>query len=405
MSRALCCAAGRSMTKPIRTLISNVNVVDVMAGGIVRDTCLLMCGGLIAEPSGPEAIGSLRVVDARGCWAIPSYVDMHAHTTFEGRGHHLPAFSFDEPEDVSVTRGAQNLIEALRSGVCLVRDVGSRGKRSMLLKELVDTGTILGPELVLSGEPLCLEGGYGVEFGQTLSHRSLAMVLESHRTQGHEWLKIMNGPQLFDQHFLGDVVDACHRLGLKVAAHAFTRPGIRDAIQAGVDTVEHGVVFSEHLAGVSRENRTQFVPTYYCSWISVGADYITTVDDSAYSTSLRDWHEFLETNLSHHVRMGMPVFVGTDAGSAPCTFSDITCEIKMLSRRGLSALDAIRSATILPAKALGREGKYGSISVGKWANLILLGGNPLEDIAHVEDVRAIWYRGIIVFNRVEAPCA
>jgi imidazolonepropionase-like amidohydrolase len=391
------------MTDGMQTLIQNLNIVDVVSRRVIPSASLLIKDGAIANIGQLDTIRKGWVLDADDCWAIPSYIDMHVHTTFEERGHHLAAFHFDEPQNISIVRGAQNLLEALRCGVCLVRDMGSKGRRAALLKDLVDTGAILGPEMVLSGEPLCVEGGHGAEFGQVLSNRDIASLLDSHLAEGYEWLKIMNGPELFDEHLLGNIVDASHRLGVKVAIHAFTEPGIRSAIEAGADTIEHAVVFDDHLVRIAIKNGTQFVPTYYCAWISLSEDYISTVDDSAYIASLEEWYGFLKAHFSYHINNRLPVLAGTDAGSAPSTFSDMTCELRMLNHCGLSTLDTIRSATILSAQALGREEKYGSIDIGKWANLILLEDNPLEDMNALEEVMAIWYKGIIIFSRIGMP--
>jgi len=396
---------GKLVFDVARTLIRNLNIVDVVTGGELTNISLLISNdGIISYIGRIDKIDGVQTVDAQGGWAIPSYIDMHAHTTFEGRGHRLTAFHFDESENISVSRGSQNLTEALRSGVCLIRDMGAKGKRAILLKELVDATIILGPDLILSGEPLCVEGGHGLEFGQTLANRNVDVLLKNHLAAGYKWLKIMNGPELFNDEQLAYIVGAAHSLGIKVAVHAFTKQGIRGAVNAGADTVEHAVIFDADLVVAARESGTQFVPTYYSAWVSLRDEYISTVThDLTFIGYLKQWYQFLERYFPYHIANGFSVLTGTDAGSAPSIPSDITNEIRILHHCGLSTLEAIRSATILPAQALACEDRYGSISVGKWANFIILEGNPTKDITSLGKIKAIWYKGINVFNGIETP--
>lgn len=390
------------MSNGAKTLIRNLNIVDVISGGITSEASLLISDGVIIHIGQINTCEDVRMVDARGSWAIPSLIDMHAHITFEGRSHHpLLNFHYNEDDNLSCIRGAQNLFEALQSGVCLIRDVGSKGEKSIILKTLVDSGKILGPELILSGEPLCVKNGHGFEFGKILkSYKNMENIFNVYLKLGCEWLKIMNGPELFEEDRLRLIVEVAHQLGMRVAVHAFTESGIAGAIRSGADTIEHSVVYNQELLEIAQEKQTQFIPTCYCSWISLHHDRFLKTMSQAEIDYLKRWYDFLKKNIPFHIKNAMPLAVGTDAGSAPCTFSDIVNEIKMLHYHGLSILDAVRAATLIPARILRREHKYGAIDVGKWANLILLKRNPLEDINALSEIIAIWYRGLDILNQL-----
>ena len=392
------------MQNKTKTLIQNLNIIDIKSGLILPKTSLLISNGVISQIDQIENVNNVQLFDAKYSWAIPSFIDMHAHITFEGRGHcNITVFHHNETEDISLARGAQNLLEALFSGICLIRDVGSKGKKSKILKKLVDSKKILGPELILSGEPICKINCHGSEFGQYIkSNGDVERILKNHVNLQYEWLKIFNGPELIKRDELNSIIKTAHQFGIKVAVHAFTEPGIESAIMAGADTIEHALVFNTDILEVAKVKKTQFVPTYYCAWKSLSKDFTKTIPQIEIDY-LEQWYRFLEQNFIFHIDNGLPVIVGTDAGSSPCTFSDIVDEIKMLHLRGLSILEALRSATQLPAQILGRENEYGTIEIGKWANIILLKRNPLENINAFDEVNSIWYRGINLFNNLEKP--
>lgn len=381
--------------------IHNINIVSTLTGGVINDATIYVENGTICGINIGNYHKKIRKIDGKGGWVIPSFIDSHTHVTFDGRAfNHIPIFVYDESENTSLLRGAQNLMEALKSGICLLRDVGAKGGRSHSLKALVDSGSILGPEMILSGEPICTDCGHGYEFGQI--YKPSKVIDDYSEGRNHKWLKIMNGPELFDKNHLSNIIASAHNSGFKIAVHAFTEKGIKDAVEVGADTIEHGVAYSERIVEMAIQKGTCFVPTFYCSWVSLHPNYLTTVPAQEV-VHLEQWHEFLKKYFSFHVKNNLPTLVGTDAGSSPCTFSDITKEIKLLSYSGFSNLQALQAATISPAKVFLCEDKYGTIENGKWANFILLTENPLQNIHTIDHKSAVWYRGIEITNNIENP--
>ena len=387
------------LSNSIGLFIKRVNVVDVEKECVSRDVDILIKHGRILEVGTLSYPDAEVAVEASGLWAIPSLVDMHAHVTFEGRAHWMSAFNPEERGISLIARGAQNLIEALGNGVCLIRDAGDNGAMSLSLKRLVDEGSIVGPTLVLSGQPLCCQGGHGHEFSRPLMQGdAIESLVRNHRHQGYDWLKIMNGPELHDLSVLKEIVYWSHQYDLKVMCHAFTQDGIRDAVISGVDTVEHGLVFDEETGREARNRGTVFVPTCYSAWASMEAEYTDTISSTELQ-HLKDWRDFLQAHFAFNVSSGVIIGTGTDGGAAPSTPSDISNEVKSFCHYGMRPIQAIKSSTIIPAQVLGKADDFGSIAKGKLANIILLSEDPTTRIDALDSVVAIYYCGAKIVQR------
>lgn len=380
--------------------ISNVNIVDVCCGRIKRQRGIFIENGKISYLCDETDVECADKFDGRNKWAIPAFVDCHAHLTFDGYSHSdYSSFTYDESVDLSLMRGAYNVSSALDAGISLVRDLGAKAGRTLKLKRLVDEGILFGPDIVLAGEPVCVRSGHGYEFGVCDVDKDY---LANHFNTDHEWLKVMNGPELFQFGELVSFVEMAHEAGLHVAAHVFTEQGIRNCITAGVNTIEHAVPFTSELEQIAWEKCIRFTPTFYCSWRSLRGQYAQTIPTKELEY-LRQWRSFLVSNFERYVKSGLPTLAGTDAGAAPCSFSDITYEMVMLNKHGLPTLHSLQSGTIEAAKALNRESSHGSIDQGKYANIVLVNENPLEHLDTILNIQAFWHKGIEIRNKVETP--
>lgn len=382
--------------------IADVNIIDVLSGQVrQRSSVTIQEGRVVAIGQAPAK--RAVTISLPDYWVSPSMTEMHAHLTFEPRAHHFGVtFDLAEAPELGLMRSLRNMHEALRAGICIVRDVGGREPAVALLRRTVTSGQFLMPELVTSGAPLCTPGGHGNEFGQLLEETDAANLDDffvQHRNKGHEWIKIMNGPELWPPDRLDQLVGIAHSQRLQVAIHAFTREGIRDAICAGADTVEHAVVPDRELATMARLKGTAFVPTYYCSWISLVPRFACT--QSEYELGiLQFWRDYLYKNMPGHLSSGLPTFPGTDAGCAPCTFDDYFEELSEFERLGMSPVEIIRMASIRAAAVLNRERDFGSITVGKWANLIITQDSPLQSVSVLRRPEIVLFKGAEVVNNL-----
>ena len=386
-------------------LLNNINIIDVVSQCCIYNTNILFeKDKVVGVGVGGSLFPFAKIIDCQNFYAVPSFIDMHAHVTFDGRSHNeTPNFSYCEDDNLSLLRGSQNLMEALLSGICLVRDVGAKNSKSLLLKEYVSSGKILGPELVLSGMPICSTNGHGCEFGIELDNiENLNNYFKEHKSKGYDWVKIMNDPELFEVEKLNNIVSTAHKNKLKVSIHAFTHKGITDAINSKADTIEHSLVIDDETLLKAKAQNTYFIPTFFCAWLSLRDDYTQEIPTKELEY-LQQWYSLLCENFKYHIDNDVPVMCGTDAGSAPCTFSDLVDEIKMLHSNGLSSISSISAATIIPARILGKEDLFGSIEVGKLANILVLEKNPLNDIEELKRIKAIYYKGIAIKNNIQKP--
>lgn len=334
-----------------------------------------------------------------GCWVTAGLVDLHAHITFDAREHYRARGKTAQDPAFFLTRAVQNLTEAARNGICLVRDAGSAANANIVeIKATLEEADAPLPEIVASGPPLCVPDGHGVAFGQCIPpNEDLFTTLSKHQSAGHEWLKVMNGPEVWPDDDLNIIVDVAHSVGLRVAVHAFTAEGIRGAVMAGADTVEHGAIRDRALAQRARANGTQFVPTIYCSWISLHERFVRTQPPNEIQ-HLRHWRSYLLECLPDHLSMGLSLLPGTDAGCAPCSSDDYIEELLELERIGMDPARVIHSATTEAARLLGRGEQYGSIAAGKLANLIVTREDPTRSVAHLKDPLLVFLKGVDVKN-------
>jgi hypothetical protein len=328
---------------------------------------------------------------------------MHTHVTFEPRAHYdeIP-FDYGDDTASNVARGIRNLTEAARLGICLVRDMGGRPNATRNVRIIANSGEINLPETVTSGEPLCLPDGHGSNFGRvfcTDNEQEIREYICSHRDAGHEWLKIMNGPEVWDAVRLRQLVQIAHSEGLRTAVHAFTPVGIRNAVHAGADTVEHALVFEDSLIGSVQANRTVFVPTYYCSWLSLRPRF-TWSQSATEIGHLEYWRTLLVDSKAAHQASGALTLPGTDAGCSPCTFDDYFHELQQFKHWGMSEIQIMRAASADAAHILGRSNSFGSVSIGKWANIVITEKSPLESLANLRNPELVLLKGVDIVNHL-----
>lgn len=365
-------------------------------------TSLTVSEGRVTE-IGTAAPKNAARLELSGFWLSPGLVDMHAHVTFEPRAHYdeIP-FDYGDDSLSSVTRGIRNLTEASRLGICLVRDMGGREAVTREVRNIANSGEFNLPETVTSGEPLCLPNGHGSSFGRVFcadSEPEIRDYFRSHRDAGHEWLKIMNGPELWDASHLRFLIGIARSEGLRTAVHAFTPKGIRDGVHAGANTIEHALVFEESLIDAVQANGTVFVPTHYCSWLSLRPRFTWTQSEVEVG-HLEYWRALLLDSRIIHQTSAALTLPGTDAGCSPCTFDDYLHELEQFKLWGMSEIQVLTAASADAAQTLGRSDDFGSVTVGKWANIIITEKSPLDSLSHLRDPELILLKGVDVVNHL-----
>ena len=387
------------------TLIDNVRVVDVATGAVAPPGSLLLRDGRIARvevgvatPRERERLGgSPHRVDGDGAYAIPGLIDVHTHVgSDEGRNNERLRL---EPDPISILRLHRNATRDLRSGVTTLRDVGAKRHIDLHYKRALEMGLARGPRLLASGRPIIMTGGHTHYMGrQADGPDEVRKAVREQLHAGADWIKMMatggagtpgmgvRAVQLREDELRAGV-EVAGDAGRRVAAHASGLVGAKNAIRAGVRSVEHGLYLDEEAVELMLERGTFLVPTltgYYLlategeSWghERSAIEKSRAVLDDHRASFLRAW------------RAGVPICVGTDQ-----KHGNLAAELELMVRYGLPPLEALRAATLTNARLLELHDEVGQLAAGMRADVVLLGGDPLADISATRDVRGVFLGG------------
>jgi imidazolonepropionase-like amidohydrolase len=302
----------------------------------------------------------------------------------------------------------------LMSGFTTIRDLGASGYADLALKRAIERGDYPGPRMFVATMPVSATGGHGDStngynpFIHIDSPNGVANGVEAVRAKvrelakyGADHIKFMatggglsrgdkpTAQQYSDEEMQSLIAEA-HRLGLKVATHAHGNEGIKAAVRAGVDSVEHGIYLDEEACRMMIEHGTYFVPTL---WIA-----------DLYFDKYKQWHipdyahakisAFIPTALKSvdmAIRMGVKIALGTDAGVGEHALS--AKEFSAYVRHGMKPMDSIVAGTSNAAKLIGHYNEFGSIEAGKFADIVAVSGDPLQNIETLETVKFVMKEG------------
>ncbi len=395
-------------------------LIDGTGAPPVRDAAVVIHNGRIetvttaGASAGPPA--DHEVIDASRLTVLPGLIDCHDHLAFHGY-ELVRRWGLDEPQSTRHLRTARVAGQILTSGYTAVRDAGGLDAGFRLA---VHEGLIPGPRLVLSLGIISPIGGIGDRVSPS-GHASpflqdpslppsVAQGIEGVRTTvramvraGADVIKCAttggassragHGPKdaAFNADEMRALVDEAHALGRRVMCHAVGGPGLRRAIEAGVDSIEHGCYLDEdpELIPMMVERGIFFVPT------------LTVYEYHRESTAphvreraraLRAHH--LES-VRHALAAGVKVVAGTDAGGHG--HPNNALELEHLVAAGMSPMQALQAATSLAAECLALEAEIGTIEKGKWADLVVVDGDPLRDVRILQDparIKQVWKAGV-----------
>ncbi|MBA3898228.1 MAG: amidohydrolase family protein [Sphingomonadaceae bacterium] len=396
--------------------ISGDHMVDVVAGRTVDRPLVIVKDGRIAAVG---TQGSLQVpdgarrIDLPGRTILPGLIDMHVHLTSLAEIGGYQGLKYTDSFWGAV--GVANAQKTLDAGFTSVRNVGSDGFQDVGLRQAIDGGWIAGPRITTATFALGATGGHcdagGLPPSMDKKQDSVIDSPEAARTKvrwvhkyGAQVIKICATGGVFS---LGDAVgaqqlsfeemravaDEAHMLGLRVAAHAHGDDGIRAAILAGIDTIEHASLASDATIKLAVQHRTWFDMDIY------NDDYIlaTGTSNGTEQSSLdkeKAIGRLQRETFRRAVRAGVPMLFGTDAGVYP--HGQNARQFAKMVEWGMTPIQAIRAATTSAAEALGKPDDVGAIAVGHYGDIVAVTGDPLSDVRVLEHVDTVIKGGVVV---------
>ncbi|MET8976384.1 amidohydrolase family protein [Streptomyces sp. NPDC004539] len=331
-------------------------------------------------------------------WLLPGLVDAHVHLCWDA-GPDAVAHVTSQASGTVLETARAAATSALHAGVTTVRDLGDRDYLAVTLRETVPETE--RPEIVASGPPITTRGGH-CHFlgGEAEGAEALRAAVRERAERGCDVVKVMasggnmtpGSSPLHQQYGLADlrlIVEEAHRLRLTTAAHVHAAQAVEDVIRAGFDTVEHFTFFSADGVSLREELLDEVVRRGVFVSLTVG-----TLPGSPVPPAVAARESALWDLAAKVIASGARVVPGTDAGIVPAKpHSVYPHALAELARAGMSNVQVLRSATAEAAEAVGRGGDKGVLRPGAHADLLVLGSSPVDDIAAVMDVRAVYRAG------------
>jgi imidazolonepropionase-like amidohydrolase len=414
---ALAPAAGAAES----VVVTADRMIDVLAGRVVEEPVIVITDGRIVSVVGrggarPVIPAGARRIDLPGHTLLPGLIDMHVH--LDSSPLYGPYQALQFADLFQTVMGPRHAEETLRAGFTTVRNVGSSDYADVAYMQAIEEGQIAGPRIVPAAHALSATGGHcdetflppryhvaspGVGNGpQELRNRVReqrlggAQVIKVCATGGVFSRNTEPGQQQLSEEELRAIAEEAHQWGLRVAAHAHGAAGIRAAIRAGIDTIEHASLIDAEGIRLARERGTWLVMDIF------NTDYTqaTGAQNGILEDNLRKDREIAQIqrdNFRAAHRAGARHAFGSDAGVMP--HGTQGGQFRYMVEYGMTPMEAIQSATRNAAQALGRENDVGAIAVGRFGDIIAVAGDPLANIRELEDVDAVIKGGELVGDR------
>ena len=343
----------------------------------------------IAIPTGAT------VIEGAGHALLPGLIDCHVHYCLDAGPDSLRSLEQDDPT-VTAIKAVAHAHATLDGGITTVRDVGSRGHISISVTRAIRAGIIPGPRTLNAGLAICMTGGHAWFIGrQTNGADDVVKAVQEQIQAGADLIKfIATGGVLTPGTSPGSAqltpdelkagVDEAARAGRRVAAHAHGAEGMKNALRAGVQSIEHGTLLDDEAIALFLTHGTFLVPTL--SAIQSGCEMGRQggMPDYAVEKSLALGEEQKKT-FRKAVQAGVRIAMGTDAGTPFNRHGRNAQELRRMVEFGMTPMQAVEAATRSAATLLGLENEIGTIEAGKLADLILVRSNPLDDIALLQE--------------------
>ncbi len=401
------------------TYVHAGRLLDVESGGYVDNQVIVIRDGRIESVAPRAELDSAapgRWIDLSDKTLLPGLIDAHVHLTSDHRYHGYRGLELSLPRQALL--GAMNAAKTLAAGFTTVRNVGAAGYADVALRDAIEAGDLLGPTVIAAGPALGITGGHcdsnllppefeeradGVADGPWEVRRQVrenikygADVIKFCATGGVLSKGTSVGAQQYTLEEMKALVDEAHRRGRKVAAHAHGADGIRAAIRAGVDSVEHASLIDEAGIRLAKGHGTRLVMDIYVSDFILEDGAANGILEESLAKERQVGRAQRESFRRAH-QAGVQIVFGSDAAVYP--HGDNGKQFAHMVEWGMKPIEAIRAATVAAADLLGLSEQTGRIAPGLAADLIAVDGDPLEDVTLLEDIDFVMKSGTVVKGR------
>ncbi|HYS55772.1 MAG TPA: amidohydrolase family protein [Thermoanaerobaculia bacterium] len=396
--------------KPI--VLRAARLIDGRGGNVVSPAVIVVRGNRI-ESIGGSIPSDAETIDLGDMTLLPGLIDAHTHVLLQGdiTSADYDTQLFRESLPYRALRASRAVKIALEHGFTTLRDVETEGAMytDVDVKRAINNGVIPGPRMVVATRAMSVTGGYGPSgYSPEITYPMGVQIVDGVENgrkavreqigHGADWIKVyadrayfvqkdgtLSSVPTFTLEEMKAIVDEAHRLRHKVAAHAMARPGIENALLAGVDSIEHGIAIPDDLIDMMVAKGT-----YLCPTLTV-TEYVAPGRGGVWA-KIPQYHR---DSFQRALRKGVKIAFGTDAGGFAWDAVSQATEFEYETKFGMTPMQAIQSATRVGAELVGMADQIGTIETGKLADIVAVPGNPLDDITAMQRVGFVMKDGQI----------
>ena len=413
---------------PTVTAVHCGKLLDSINGRMLDATTIVIEGGRIREvTAGTAAPAGAKQIDLSTQTCLPGLIDTHVHLTMEfNKASYSNTFHWNVAD--YAVRSTVFARRTLMAGFTTVRNLADIANESVALRNAINEGVVVGPRIFTAGQAIGSTGGHadpsngyrrdlagdpGPEVGIINSADDAVKAVRQHYKQGDDVIKIMPSGGVMDEGMNGEnpqmtleeikaVVQTAHDYGFVVGAHAHGAEAIRRAVLGGVDSIEHGTYMNAEDMKLMIERGTWYVPTIIAGdWVmrqaKIPGYYPPQVAAKALAIG-----PLIQATAGRAYKAHVKIAFGTDAGVYP--HGDNPHEFELMVDAGMPPMFVLQAATISAAQLLKRDKDMGSVTPGKYADLVAIPGDPLGDISLMKQVSFVMKEGVVYkINSVQVP--
>ncbi len=401
------------------TAIHCGHLLDVLAGQMLGPTTVIVEGKRVREvAAGSKTPEGATEIDLSSQTCLPGLIDSHTHLSSEGSPtQYVDEFHWNLAD--YVVRSTLYARRTLLAGFTTVRNLGDRQNETVALRNAINAGLLTGPRIYTAGVAIGSTGGHadptdgysydlagdpGPEKGIINSAEDAAKAVRLHYKRGDDVIKIMPSGGVLDQSASGDnsqltleeikaVVATAHDYGFTVAAHAHGAESIRRAVVGGVDSIEHGTYMDDQDMKLMKEHGTWYVPTIIAGDFVAHKAAIPGYFPPQVAAKAAAIGPLILGTAGRAYKAGVKIAFGTDAGVYP--HGENAHEFELMVQAGMPPLYAIQAATVHASELLKHDKDLGSVTAGKFADVVAVTGNPLDNIGLLKQMNFVMKEGVV----------